>query len=59
MPEPNNLALVGAFTKAVYLLFGIYIWEICMTGNFELSIFMGRRKFAWPLVRLSLIRYHG
>ncbi|KAG0705449.1 hypothetical protein DFH29DRAFT_906546 [Suillus ampliporus] len=39
-----------AFTQVVYVLFGIYIWEICMTGSFELSIFLGRRKLAWPLV---------
>ncbi|KAG2152956.1 hypothetical protein DEU56DRAFT_879802 [Suillus clintonianus] len=39
-----------AFTKAVYVLFGIYIWEICTTGSFELSIFLGRRRLAWPLV---------
>ncbi|KAG1832926.1 hypothetical protein EV424DRAFT_1622190 [Suillus variegatus] len=44
-----------AFTKVVYVLFGIYIWEICTTGGFELSVFLGRRKLAWPLVRLSLI----
>ncbi|KAG1791398.1 uncharacterized protein HD556DRAFT_1432986 [Suillus plorans] len=39
-----------AFTKVVYVLFGIYIWEICTTGGFELSVFLGRRKLAWPLV---------
>ncbi|KAG1755921.1 hypothetical protein EDB19DRAFT_1607587, partial [Suillus lakei] len=39
-----------AFTKVVYVLFGIYIWEICTTGSFELSIFLGRHKLAWPLV---------
>ncbi|KAG2751447.1 hypothetical protein P692DRAFT_201846200 [Suillus brevipes Sb2] len=38
------------FIKTVYVLFGIYIWEICTTGKFELSIFLGRRKLAWPLV---------
>ncbi|KAG2370023.1 hypothetical protein BDR07DRAFT_1447380 [Suillus spraguei] len=38
------------FTKTVYVLFGIYIWEICTTGRFELSIFLGRRRLAWPLV---------
>ncbi|KAG2339920.1 hypothetical protein BDR05DRAFT_977589 [Suillus weaverae] len=48
---PKKIEVEGvAFAKAVYVLFGIYIWEICMTGRFELSIFLGRRKLAWPLV---------
>ncbi|KAG2118957.1 uncharacterized protein F5147DRAFT_757360 [Suillus discolor] len=46
-----------AFTKVVYVLFGIYIWEICTTGGFELSVFLGRRKLAWPLVFFFLCRY--
>lgn len=45
------------FTKTVYVLFGIYIWEICTTGKFELSIFLGRRKLAWPLIFYFLCRY--
>ncbi|KIK48784.1 hypothetical protein CY34DRAFT_8083 [Suillus luteus UH-Slu-Lm8-n1] len=54
---PKELEAEGiVFTKAAYVLFGIYIWEICTTGKFELSIFLGRRKLAWPLVRPSLIR---
>jgi hypothetical protein len=51
----DHLVLVVVFIKTVYVLFGIYIWEICTTGKFELSIFLGRRKLAWPLVRPSLI----
>ncbi|KAG1780227.1 hypothetical protein EV702DRAFT_1177987 [Suillus placidus] len=48
---PKEIEVEGvAFAKAVYVLFGIYIWEICTTGRFELSIFLGRRKLAWPLV---------
>ncbi|KAG2158876.1 uncharacterized protein EDB93DRAFT_1237693 [Suillus bovinus] len=39
-----------AFTKVVYVLLGIYVWEICTTGGFELSVFLGKRKLAWPLV---------
>lgn len=55
----DHFTLVVAFTKVVYVLFGIYIWEICTTGGFELSVFLGRRKLAWPLVRLSLIYDRG
>ncbi|KAG2077629.1 hypothetical protein BDR04DRAFT_1227396 [Suillus decipiens] len=46
------------FTKTVYVLFGIYIWEICTTGRFELSIVLGRRRLAWPLVFFFLCRYN-
>lgn len=55
----DHFVLVVVFTKAAYVLFGIYIWEICTTCKFELSIFLGRRKLAWPLVRPSLIRDYG
>ncbi|KAG2152009.1 hypothetical protein BD769DRAFT_1623669 [Suillus cothurnatus] len=48
---PKEIEAKGIlFIKVVYVLFGIYIWEICTTGRFELSIFLGRRKLAWPLV---------
>jgi hypothetical protein len=55
----DHFVLVVAFTKAVYVLFGVYIWEICTTGRFEVSIFLGRRKLAWPLVRFPLIYDRG
>ncbi|KAJ8585293.1 hypothetical protein M405DRAFT_745413 [Rhizopogon salebrosus TDB-379] len=57
--NPEEIKTEGiAFTKAVHVLFGVYIWEICMTGRFELSILTGRRKLAWPLVLfVFLCRY--
>ncbi|OAX40663.1 hypothetical protein K503DRAFT_791255 [Rhizopogon vinicolor AM-OR11-026] len=57
--NPGEIETEGiAFAKAVYVLFGIYIWEICVTCSFEVSIFMGRRKLAWPLVLfVFLCRY--
>ncbi|KIJ70306.1 hypothetical protein HYDPIDRAFT_121965 [Hydnomerulius pinastri MD-312] len=39
-----------AFTKVVYVLSGLYIWEIIITFYFELSIIRGKRSAAWPLV---------
>jgi len=42
-----------AFLKLVFTLFGVYIWELFMTCNFEWSLMTGRRKFRWPLVSLQ------
>ncbi|TFK76122.1 hypothetical protein BDN72DRAFT_756987 [Pluteus cervinus] len=38
------------FMKLVFVLFGVYVWELFMTWDFEWSLIMKRRKFRWPLV---------
>lgn len=46
---------VEIFTKLIFALFGLYLWEIFQTSDFEWSIITGKRKFGWPLVRRELL----
>ncbi|EIM88245.1 uncharacterized protein STEHIDRAFT_155595 [Stereum hirsutum FP-91666 SS1] len=46
-----------AFTKILFTFFGIYVWELFQTSDFEISILLGRRKLQWPMVFFFLCRY--
>ncbi|TFY72477.1 hypothetical protein EVG20_g511 [Dentipellis fragilis] len=39
-----------AFNKVVLSCFGLYVWELFVTVDFEWSIFTGRRSCQWHLV---------
>lgn len=43
----------GVFEKLICSLFGLYVWELFVTIGFEWSLFTGRRRFTWPLVRVQ------
>lgn len=38
------------FLKLIYALFGVYVWELFITCDFEWTLITRRRKFHWPLV---------
>ncbi|PSR73661.1 hypothetical protein PHLCEN_2v10580 [Hermanssonia centrifuga] len=40
------------FGKLIFSLFGLYVWEIFQTSDFDWSIITGKRKFVWPLIAL-------
>lgn len=44
-----GLCSTGAFTKILFTFFGIYVWELFQTSDFEISILLGRRKLQWPM----------
>lgn len=44
--------LSDIFLKLVFTLFGVYVWELFMTLDFEWSLVTRRRNFRWPLVRI-------
>ncbi|KAH9951797.1 hypothetical protein B0H21DRAFT_775945 [Amylocystis lapponica] len=47
-----------AYGKLVFAIFGVYLWELFQTSNFEWSLITGKRKFVWPMVIfLFLCRY--
>jgi len=46
-----------AFQKLVYALFGLFVWEIFQTCEFEWSLITRRRKFTWPMTFFFLCRY--
>jgi len=48
----NDFPIVDVFSKLVFTLFGVYIWELAMTSDFEWSLIFGRRRFRWPLVSI-------
>lgn len=44
------LSTAVAFEKLIYCLFGLYVWELFQTCDFEWSIVTRQRKFTWPMV---------
>lgn len=47
------------FEKLLFVLFGIYLWELTIQMTFEWSFITGRRSFHWPLVSKSTILKHS
>ncbi|EAU84579.2 hypothetical protein CC1G_00098 [Coprinopsis cinerea okayama7 len=39
-----------AFEKIIFAFFGLYLWELFMTCDFEWSLITRKRRFHWPLV---------
>ncbi|KAH9943089.1 uncharacterized protein BXZ73DRAFT_97147 [Epithele typhae] len=50
-----------AYTNVIFACFGLYIWEVFQTFDFELSLLRGRRKFrlewVFPPVFMFVCRY--
>ncbi|KAF6762761.1 hypothetical protein DFP72DRAFT_876875 [Ephemerocybe angulata] len=46
-----------AFQKIIFAFFGLYVWELFVTSDFEWSLLTRRRAFHWPLVFFFLCRY--
>jgi hypothetical protein len=42
--------LSEAFEKLLFSLFGLYLWELTLRLDFDISFVTGRRPFRWPLV---------
>lgn len=56
--DPKEIAKDSdVFLKLIFALFGVYIWELFMTWDFEWSLLNRRRKFRWPLIFFFLCRY--
>ncbi|KAI0721844.1 hypothetical protein C8T65DRAFT_169688 [Cerioporus squamosus] len=60
--SPQELAKENvAYANVIFACFGLYVWEVFQTSDFELSILQGRRKLRWQwvlfffLCRFSLI----
>ncbi|KAG6880063.1 hypothetical protein C0992_006875 [Termitomyces sp. T32_za158] len=48
--DPQEIAKDSEiFAKLIFALFGVYVWELFMTSDFEWSLLSGKRKFRWPL----------
>ncbi|KDQ64813.1 hypothetical protein JAAARDRAFT_116772 [Jaapia argillacea MUCL 33604] len=49
--DPAEIQKDGdVFTKLMFSLFGVYVWELFITSGFEWSLITGKRKFKWPMV---------
>ena len=48
--HPLNMVGVGIFEELLLCLFGLYLWEVLQTGDFEWSLLTRARKFSWPFV---------
>jgi hypothetical protein len=44
--------VIGAYMS--HALFGLYVWEIVTTLDYEWELLTRRRPFRWPMVRPSL-----
>jgi len=45
------------FAKLIFSFFGLYLWELFMTCDFEWSLITRRRQFRLPLIFFFLCRY--
>ncbi|KAI9510316.1 hypothetical protein F5148DRAFT_1180575 [Russula earlei] len=43
-----------AFSNLIHVLFGLYLWEFCISFDFDHSFISGKRKYRWPLVTHSI-----
>ncbi|KIM45814.1 hypothetical protein M413DRAFT_64354 [Hebeloma cylindrosporum] len=49
--DPGEIAKDSdVIPKIVFSLFGVYVWELFVTWDFEWSLISQRRSFRWPLV---------
>ncbi|KAJ3487631.1 hypothetical protein NLI96_g3406 [Meripilus lineatus] len=56
--SPEEIALdASIFLKLMHAIAGMYIWEFCISLNFEWSFFNGKKKFNWPMIFYFLGRY--
>ncbi|KAI0370245.1 hypothetical protein BV20DRAFT_966875 [Pilatotrama ljubarskyi] len=47
----------GAYVNITFAFFGLYIWEVFQTSDFELAVLQRRRRIRWHWVFLFLCRY--
>jgi len=56
--DPKEIAReADVFQKLIFCLFGLYIWELFTTCDFEWSLITKRRRLRWPLTFFFLCRY--
>ncbi|PCH41403.1 hypothetical protein WOLCODRAFT_89251 [Wolfiporia cocos MD-104 SS10] len=54
--SPAEIAVdTGVYDKLVFSLFGVYVWELFQTSNFEWSLITRKRKFTWPLINCQAL----
>jgi len=46
-----------AFSNLIHVLFGLYLWEYCVSIEFDVSFITGKRQFRWPLAFYFAGRY--
>ncbi|KAI9067601.1 hypothetical protein FKP32DRAFT_1755020 [Trametes sanguinea] len=46
-----------AYVNVVFAFFGLYVWEVFQTSDFEWSVIQRRRKIRWHWVFLFICRY--
>jgi len=56
--SPAEIALdAQAFSNLIHVLFGLYLWEFCVSFDFDYSFISGKRKYRWPLTFYFIGRY--
>lgn len=56
--DPTVLYLCArAFTLVVCCAFGVYIWEVLISLNFDIEHFTGKRPIRWTFIAYLLTRY--
>ncbi|KAH9956269.1 hypothetical protein BC827DRAFT_1139822 [Russula dissimulans] len=56
--SPAQLARdAQAFSNLIHVLFGLYLWEFCVSFDFDQSFISGKRKYRWPLTFYFIGRY--
>ncbi|KAF9057380.1 hypothetical protein BJ165DRAFT_1397659 [Panaeolus papilionaceus] len=45
----------GIFHQMTFAFFGVYVWEVFVTWDFEWSLLTGKRTFRWPLINCQAL----
>ncbi|KAI0002124.1 hypothetical protein BJV74DRAFT_765843 [Russula compacta] len=56
--SPAEIALdAQAFSNLIHVLFGLYLWEFCVSYDFDYAFLSRKRKYRWPLTFYFMGRY--
>lgn len=58
-PRSHSTLLAVAYANVVFASFGLYIWEVFQTSDFEWSVIEGKRKLKLELVSGGGFRLHS
>lgn len=53
-----NAPRPGVYVNLVFAFFGLYVWEVFQTSDFEWAVLQRRRKLRWHWVSRTNVKSH-